>query len=75
MTVHLAVTGDVFGGILFCASPFSRVMSWMRIGTELSQFLKIFPTYSFDIKRKEIEVFDAVYFKKCLSFFNFSKVL
>ena len=47
MAVHLAVAGDVFGGVLFCAVLFPQEMSWMRSGTELSQFLRIFPTYSF----------------------------
>ena len=42
MAVHLAVAGDVFDGILFCAVIFSHKMSWMRSGTELSHFLRIF---------------------------------
>ena len=42
MAVHLAVAGDVFNGVLFCAVLFSHEMSWMRSGTELSQFLRIF---------------------------------
>ena len=41
----LAVAGDVFGGILFCAV----LSSWMRSGTEVSQFLGIFPIYSYSI--------------------------
>ena len=46
MAVHLAVAGDLFGGILFCSVlfPFNE-MSWVRSGTELSPFLRIFPTY------------------------------
>ena len=45
MAVHLAVAGDVFDGVLFCA-VFFHEMSWMRSGTELSQFLRIFlPTF------------------------------
>ena len=45
MAVHLAVAGDVFSGVLFCAVFFFSV-SWMGSGTELIQFLRIFPTYS-----------------------------
>ena len=40
MAVHLVVAGDVFDGVLFCAVPLE--MSWMRSGTELSNFLSIF---------------------------------
>ena len=52
---NVRLTGDhlygkllftVFGSVLFCAVLFPHKMSWMRSGTELSQFLKIFPTYS-----------------------------
>ena len=46
MAVHLAVAGDVFGGVIFCAVLFPQEMSWMRSGTELSQFPRIFLTYS-----------------------------
>ena len=42
MTVHLDVAVDVFDGVLFCAVLYSHEMSWMRSGTELSQFLRIF---------------------------------
>ena len=42
MAVHLAVAGDVFDGVLFCAVLFSHEMSWMRSGIELSQFLRNF---------------------------------
>ena len=42
MAVHLAVTGDVFDGVLFCAVLFPHEMSWMRSGTEVSHFLRIF---------------------------------
>ena len=42
MAGHLAVAGDVFDGILFYAvSSFSHEMSWMKSGTQLSQFLRI----------------------------------
>ena len=34
MAVHLAVTGDVFDGVLFCAVLFPQEISWMRSGTE-----------------------------------------
>ena len=51
MAVHLAVAGDVFGGVLFCAVLFSYEMSLMRSGTELCQFLRIFPAYSYTVKR------------------------
>ena len=37
MAVHLAVAGDVFNGV-----SFSHEMSWMKSGTLLSQFLRIF---------------------------------
>ena len=41
MAVHLAVAGDVLDGVFFVLSFFPE-MSWMRSGTELSQFLRIF---------------------------------
>ena len=46
--VYLAVAEDAFDGVLFCAVLFfSHELSWMRSGTELSQFLRIFlPTLS-----------------------------
>ena len=47
MAVHLAVAGDVFDAVLFCAVLFSNDMSWMRSGTELSQFFDNFPTYRY----------------------------
>ena len=38
--------GDVFVGVFLCC-PFSLEMSWMRSGTLLSQFLRVFlPTFS-----------------------------
>ena len=43
MAVHLAVAGDAFDGIFLCY-PYSHEMSWMRSGTQWSQFLKLFPT-------------------------------
>ena len=49
VAVHLAVAGDVFGGVLFSAVLFPHKMSWMRSGTEPSQFLRIFPTYCLKI--------------------------
>ena len=42
MAVHLAAACDVFDGVLFCAAFFPHEMSWMRSGTELRQFLRIF---------------------------------
>ena len=42
IAAHLAVAVDVFDGVLFCAVLFSHEMSWMRSGTELSQFLRLF---------------------------------
>ena len=46
MAAHLAVAGDVFDGVFLCC-PFSHEMSWMRSGTQLSQFLRVFlPTLS-----------------------------
>ena len=41
MAVYLAVAGDVFDGVLFCAILFPRD-SWMCSWTELRQFLRIF---------------------------------
>ena len=34
MAVDLAIAGDVFDGVLFCAVFFFKEMSWMRSGTE-----------------------------------------
>ena len=42
MAVHLAVAGDVFDDVLFCAVIFRQEMSWMRSEVELSLFLRIF---------------------------------
>ena len=42
MAVHLAVTGDVFDGVLFCVVLFPVEISWMRSGSEFSRFLRIF---------------------------------
>ena len=45
IAVYLAVAVDVFDGILCCAvspPPPSPEVSWMRSGTELSQFLILF---------------------------------
>ena len=45
MAVHLAVAGDVFDVCIWCLSvcfPFSHDISWVRSGTELSQFLRTF---------------------------------
>ena len=43
---HMAVAGDVFDGVMFCAVLLPHEMSWMRSGIELSQFLRIFlPTF------------------------------
>ena len=39
MAAHLAIAGDVLDGALFCAVLFPK--TWMRSGTELSQFLRI----------------------------------
>ena len=41
----LSVAGDVFDGVFLCCL-LSHEMSWMRSGTEFSQFLRIFlPTF------------------------------
>ena len=49
MAVHLVVPGDVFDNVIFCVVLFSYEMSWMRSGTDLSQFLRIFlPTFALD---------------------------
>ena len=42
MADHLAVAGDDFDGVIFCAVLFPSEMSCMRSGTELSQFLRVF---------------------------------
>ena len=40
------VAGDVVDGVFLCC-PFSHEMSWMRHGTELSQFQTVFlPTFA-----------------------------
>ena len=45
--VHLTVSGDVFDGV-FLHCPFLNKISWMRPGTLLSQFLRVFlPTFNF----------------------------
>ena len=55
MAVHLAVAGNVFGGVLFCSVLFPHEMSWMRSGTELCQFLRIFqPTFVNLVMRSKI---------------------
>ena len=41
ITDHLAVAGDVFDGVFLCC-VFSHEMSWVRSGTSLSQFLRVF---------------------------------
>ena len=41
MAVHLAVAGDVSDGVFFVMC-FSHEMSWIRSGTDLSQFLRVF---------------------------------
>ena len=40
--VHLAVTVDVFGGVLSGAVLFFHEMSWVRSGTGLNRFLRLF---------------------------------
>ena len=46
LNVRLAVAGDVCDGVGLCC-PVSNEMSWMRSGTYLSQFLRIFlPTFA-----------------------------
>ena len=37
----LAVAGDVLDGVFLCC-PFFHEMSWMRSGTKLRQFLRVF---------------------------------
>ena len=52
MAVHLVVAGDVFDGVLFLCCPLSHEMSWMRSGTKLNHFLRIFiPTLDLDEKK------------------------
>ena len=41
MVYILASVDDVFDGVFLCC-PFSHEMSWMRSGTELGQFLRVF---------------------------------
>ena len=53
MVVHLAVAGDVSDGVFLCC-PF---LSWMRSGTVLSQFLRIFlPTLGYERVRLWLQV-------------------
>ena len=57
--VHLAVAGDVFDGVLFCAVLFPHEISWMRSGTKSIQFMRILPTLLFNmhhwmIKKKRV---------------------
>ena len=42
IAVHLAVAGEVFDGVFLCC-PFSHDMSWIRSGTKMRQFLRVFP--------------------------------
>ena len=44
MAIHLAVAGNIFDGVLFCAVLFPHEMSSMRSRTELSPFLRIVST-------------------------------
>ena len=37
----MAVASNVFGGVFLCC-PFFHEMSWIRSGTSLSQFLRVF---------------------------------
>ena len=43
MAVHLAVAGDVYDGVLFCAVLFPHEMSWMRSANDLPTLLYFFP--------------------------------
>ena len=40
MAFHLAIDGYVFDGVYSFAVFFSKEISWVRSGTELSQFLR-----------------------------------
>ena len=57
MAVHLAIAGDVFDDVLFCAALCFFFFSWMRSGSKLSQFLRIFlstlVTYYFKSSHKQ----------------------
>ena len=47
----LAVAGDAFDDVLFYVVLFPHEMSWIRSGTELSHFLRIFlPTLTYFLK-------------------------
>ena len=59
MAVHLAVASDVFGGVFLCC-PVSHEMFWMRSGTKLSRFLRIFSTYSL------IQILHMHMYQQCL---------
>ena len=39
--IHLAAAGDIFDCVFLCC-PFSHEMSWMRSGTELGWFPRVF---------------------------------
>ena len=47
IALHLPVASDVMSLVMsYFLLSFSHEMSWMRSRTELSQFLRMFPTYS-----------------------------
>ena len=72
IAVHLAVTGGVFDGVLYCVV---HEMFWMRYRTELSQFLRIFlSTFDFSENRTKILTCDAVPHNYMRSIFDNSEI-
>ena len=64
MAVHLAVAGDVFDGVFLCC-PLFHEMSWVRSGTKLSQFLRVFlPTLSLFLAQAAILFNDEKLFEQ-----------
>ena len=57
-SLHMGVAVDVFDGVLFYAVFFADEMSWMRFGTEFSQFLRLFlPTLTTSPKARSHVIF------------------
>ena len=55
-----AAAGDVYDNVILCC-PFFHEMPWMRSGTELSQFLKVFlPTLN-HVRQSEINRYNQSY--------------
>ena len=62
--MYLAVACVVFGGVCFVLFFSFQEMSWIKYGTELSQLLKVLPTYSFKLKKILTQCPYSLTFKK-----------